>query len=103
MLSALMLLYFFSANAEENYSIYYQNQTVTGVVYVKSNDVIISNNVTVSDTGQLNLTANTTVSITPSFVVNVGGILNINTGVPPRIQYSYDASGNRTQREPVTE
>lgn len=99
MLSALLLLCSITMNAEQMDTVYYQNKTVSGVVYVKSNDAIISNNVTVSNTGQLNLTANTTVNITPSFVVNLGGVLNINTGVPPRIRYTYDASGNRTRRE----
>ena len=99
MLSVLTFVQSLVANAEESDTVSYHNQTVEGLTYVISSNAMIVSNVTVAPTGQLTLTANSSITINPSFNVQIGGVLNIMAGESPRIQYSYDASGNRTRRE----
>lgn len=104
LLSAQLLLCPLTVSAEEaSDTLYYQNKTVSGTAYVQSASPIVSKNVTVSSTGQLNISSLSCVAIGQTFTVQLGGVLNIRTGQPQRIRYTYDACGNRTTRETINE
>lgn len=76
----------------------YQNQTVSTEVFVQGRDVLTSNNVTVTPTGHLTMTAPNGISINGTFEVQLGGLLELNGGRQHHIRYTYDASGNRVLR-----
>lgn len=77
----------------------YQNHTVTGFVCVQGRNEITVQNVTVTNTGHLKISAPAGIVVTAPFTVNLGGILELNGGMQNAIRYTYDASGNRIKRE----
>jgi hypothetical protein len=104
MLSALLSLFSFSVNATEPIDSVdvYQNQTVNSVVVVQGRSLLSVNNVSVTNTGKLKLSAPAGVSVTGPLTVVLGGEFEMNGGMQYAIRYTYDASGNRIRREKVT-
>ena len=103
MLSALLLLCSITMNAELTDSVdVYQNQTVNGVVVVQGRNLLSVQNVTVTNTGRLKLSAPGGISVTGPLTVVLGGELEMNGGMQYAIRYTYDTSGNRIRREKVT-
>lgn len=95
----LLALLFFCANSitatELGDSINtYQNQIVSMDVFVQGRNVLTSNNVTVTPTGNLVMTAPERIDITGPFEVQLGGQLTLNGGQEWPIVYDYDSSGN---------
>ena len=80
----------------------YVNQSVSGRATVSTDGTIIAHSDTVKTTGDL-LMAGQGVTIQNNFEVQLGGTLFIRTGTPPRIRFTYDASGNRVRREKVSQ
>lgn len=76
----------------------YQNQIVSTEVFVQGRDVLTSNNVTVTPTGDLTMTAPERIEITGPFEVQLGGLLKLNSGQQLPIVYDYDSSGNIVAR-----
>ena len=66
---------------------------------VEGCDSLIVQNVTVSGTGDLKLSAPEGVTIYGLFEVAQGGVLNINRKRIFGFEFTYDAAGNRTLRE----
>lgn len=77
----------------------YQNQIVSMNVFVQGRGVLTSNNVTVTPTGNLVMTAPERIDITGPFEVQLGGQLTINGGHQWPIVYNYDSSGNIIARQ----
>ncbi|MBP5714933.1 MAG: hypothetical protein J6X07_09580 [Prevotella sp.] len=77
----------------------YQNQTVSTEVFVQGRDVLTSNNVTVTPTGDLILTAPERIVITGPFEVQLGGQLKLDSGHQCPVVYDYDSSGNTIFRQ----
>jgi len=76
----------------------YQNQIVSTEVFVQGRNVLTSNNVTVTSTGNLTMSAPEQILITGDFEVQLGGQLSLNGGRQWPIVYNYDSSGNITAR-----
>lgn len=76
----------------------YQNQIVSMDVFVQGRNVLTSNNVTVTPTGNLVMTAPERIDITGPFEVQLGGQLKLNGGQQWPIVYDYDSSGNIVAR-----
>jgi hypothetical protein len=72
----------------------YQNQIVSTEVFVQGRNVLTSNNVTVTPTGDLIMTAPDRIEITGPFEVQLGGLLKLDSGQQLPIVYDYDSSGN---------
>ena len=72
----------------------YQNQTVSTEVFVQGHNVLTSNNVTVTPTGDLIMTAPGRIKITGPFEVQLGGQLRLDGGQQCPLVYDYDSSGN---------
>lgn len=81
----------------------YTNHTVTDSVFVQGRTSLTVNNVNVTSTGRLRLSAPESVLITGGFTVNLGGTLNIYEECIHRISLDYDASGNMIRRQEETE
>lgn len=98
-----LVLFFYSGLAhavETNDSVdVYQNQTVTNQVVVQGRTVLSTNNVTVTSTGDLKMFSPDGINVTGPFIVEFGGVLELNGGLQYAIRYSYDATGNRTKRQ----
>lgn len=77
----------------------YQNQIVSMNAFVQGRGVLTSNNVTVTPTGNLVMTAPERIDITGPFEVQLGGWLTINGGQQWPIVYDYDSSGNIIARQ----
>lgn len=72
----------------------YQNQIVSTEVFVQGRNVLTSNNVTVTPTGDLIITAPGRIEITGPFEVQLGGQLRLDGGQQCPLVYDYDSSGN---------
>ncbi len=78
----------------------FENQTVSSSRSITGCDSLIVRSVTVTNTGNLTLTASDYVVLYGAFEVVQGGILSINEKEEPLIfKFSYDAAGNRTLRQ----
>ena len=77
----------------------FKDQTVSSLQSVEGCDSLIVQNVTVSSTGDLKLSAPESVTIYGLFEVAQGGVLNINRKESLVFEFTYDAAGNRTLRE----
>jgi len=77
----------------------YQNQIVSTEVFVQGRNVLTSNNVTVTSTGNLTMSAPEQILITGDFEVQLGGQLNLYCEQPRSIVYNYDSSGNLIRRQ----
>lgn len=77
----------------------YQNQIVSMNAFVQGRGVLTSNNVTVTPTGNLVMTAPERIDITGPFEVLLGGQLTLNGGHQWPIVYDYDSSGNTIARQ----
>ena len=77
----------------------FKDQTVSSLQSVEGCDSLIVQNVTVSGTGDLKLSAPEGVPIYGLFEVAQGGVLNINRKESLVFEFTYDAAGNRTLRE----
>ena len=78
----------------------FENQTVSSSRTIAGCDSLIVRGVTVSDVGNLTLTAPDYVVLYGAFEVVQGGILSINEKEEPLIfKFSYDAAGNRILRQ----
>ena len=78
----------------------FENQTVSSSRTIAGCDSLIVRGVTVSDVGNLTLTAPDYVVLYGAFEVVQGGILSINEKEEPLIfEFSYDAAGNRILRQ----
>lgn len=77
----------------------FENQTVSSSRSIAGCDSLIVHGVTVSDVGNLTLTAPDYVVLYGAFEVVQGGTLSINEKEEPLIfEFSYDAAGNRILR-----
>lgn len=76
----------------------FQYQTVISKVTVQGRDTLEAHNVTIAPTGQLKLSSPKGVVLSGPFVVQLGGILELNGGYQYPIHFSYDGSGNVTCR-----
>lgn len=81
----------------------YVDQSITGRATVSADGTIIAHSDTVKTTGYLLLVGHQGVTLQRDIDVQLGGTLIIRTGTPPRIRYTYDASGNRVRRERITQ
>ena len=100
----LFLLFCFSNSIEavepEDTTRVFENQTVSSSRTIAGCDSLIVRGVTVSDVGNLTLTAPDYVVLYGAFEVVQGGILSINEKEEPLIfKFSYDAAGNRILRQ----
>ena len=78
----------------------FENQTVSSSRTIAGCDSLIVRGVTVSDVGNLTLTAPDYVVLYGAFEVVQGGILSINEKEEPLIfKFSYDAARNRILRQ----
>lgn len=93
------LAYSVQTQATEISDSIYANQTVSTTISVNTSENLQSQSVTVTPEGRLTLTSLHKVTLNGNVQVQAGGVLVIRTGQPPRIIYTYDASGNRTRRE----
>lgn len=81
----------------------FENQTVSSSRSMVGCDSLIVRGVTVSDVGNLTLTAPDYVVLYGAFEVVQGGTLSINEKEEPLIfEFSYDAAGNRILRQAQT-
>ena len=95
----LLLLPCTSLATEVNDSVVtYQNQTVSTKVKVHSQGILNVQNDSVTSSGILKLSAESLINITGPFVVQLGGILELNGGREHFIRFTYDAAGNRISR-----
>ena len=76
----------------------YQNQTVSANVRIHSQNILSVQNVTVTSSGNLKLSADNRIDIAAPFTVQLGGSLELDGGRQHFIRYTYDASGNRIGR-----
>lgn len=77
----------------------FENQTVSSSMVVMGCSILNIQNVTVSNTGNLILSAPQEVIINDIFEVQLGGVLSINEEqVQFKFHYDYDAAGNRITR-----
>lgn len=76
----------------------FKDQTVSYSLSVEGCDSLIVQNVTVSSTGDLRLSAPEGVTVYGLFEVAQGGVLNINKFGSVLIEFTYDAAGNRISR-----
>lgn len=77
----------------------YENQTVSSTVSVVGCSNLAVQNVTVTNSGNLILSAPAEITINGPFEVQLGGLLNIKNDLTQLIfNYTYDASGNRVAR-----
>ena len=81
----------------------YENRTVSGRVTINVDGSIIARSDTIVSNGCLTLVGQQGVTLQQNIDVQLGGMLIIHAGTPPRIRYSYDASGNRIRREKETQ
>jgi len=81
----------------------YANQNVRGRITVSVDGSITARYDTISPNGHLTLAGQQGVTLQRDVNVQLGGTLIIRTGTPPRIRYTYDASGNRIRREKETQ
>ena len=77
----------------------FENQTVSSSRTIAGCDSLIVRGVTVSDVGNLTLTAPDYVVLYGAFEVVQGGILSIEKEEPLIFKFSYDAAGNRILRQ----
>ena len=84
---------------EANDSLIYQNQDINGTVAIQNPSIIKVNNSTVNDKGHLHITSTKGVVLDKQFVVQKGGILEINIGPMRVYRYSYDSVGNIKSRK----
>lgn len=100
-LPALLLLCPCAAGATEaNDSVdSYSTQTVSQTVSVQGRTRLSSENVTVTPTGDLTLSAPQGVRITGPYKVQQGGRLRLNGGRQWQVRLTYDAAGNLTKKE----
>lgn len=81
----------------------FENQTISSSRSITGCDSLIVRDVTVTDAGNLTLTAPDYVVLYGEFEVVQGGILSINEKEEPLIfEFSYDAAGNRISRQAQT-
>jgi YD repeat-containing protein len=79
----------------------YTNPTVSSAVNVYGCNTLSVQNVTVTGSGNLNLSAPNDITIKGPFIVQLSGRLNVVTEKRPDkrvIRYDYDNSGNRKRR-----
>lgn len=81
----------------------FQNQTVTTTLNLQGRNTVTMNNVTVTPTGHLTVTAPRGVVIPANFEVQLGGTLYLDGQLRNFIRFYYDASGNRTLRKSSTQ
>lgn len=102
-IALLLALYGGTAHATALTDTLFVNQSVSGNVTVSVNGNIYAQSDTVTTTGNLTLIGQESVTLNNNVEVQLGGVLIIRTGIPPRIIYTYDASGNRIRREKETQ
>lgn len=76
----------------------YQNHTVTTTVYVYGRDTIGVSNVEVDEPGKLYMAAPRGFTVTSGLYVMSGARLELHTDSQWPVSYTYDASGNTTER-----
>ena len=81
----------------------FQNQTVSTTLTLQGRNTVTMNNVTVTPTGHLTVTAPRGVMIPANFEVQLGGTLYLDGQLKNFIRFYYDASGNRIRRQHSTE
>lgn len=79
----------------------FENQTVSSIVSVQGCNTLVVQNVTISNTGNLTLSAPDAVLINGSFEVQLGGVLNIRKKEASIVEFIYNAAGNRILRRVV--
>lgn len=79
----------------------FENQTVSSKVSVQGCNTLVVQNVTISNTGNLTLSAPDAVLINGSFEVQLGGVLNIRKKEASIVEFIYNAAGNRILRRVV--
>lgn len=79
----------------------FENQTVSSKVSVQGCNTLVVQNVTISNTGNLTLSAPDAVLINGSFEVQLGGVLNIKKKEASIVEFIYNAAGNRILRRVV--
>lgn len=95
----LFLFSYIKASANPDCGQTYSDTIVNGRVFIQTGDTLVSHNVVVTSTGDLTLISQKEVVISSSFVVQLGGVLNIYGGNPFAVSYIYDAAGNRIQKK----
>lgn len=81
----------------------FQNQTVSTTLTLQGRNTVTMNNVTVTPTGHLTVSAPRGVIIPANFEVQLGGTLYLDGQLKNFIRFYYDASGNRIRRQQSTE
>lgn len=77
----------------------FENQTVSSTVSVQGCNTLTVKNVTITNNGDLTLSASDDVLINGPFEVKLGGLLNIKNELTQwSINYGYDNAGNRIRR-----
>ena len=79
----------------------FSNQTVNSFISVLGCSTLAVQYVTVTNTGNLSLSAPEAITINGNFEVKSGGVLNVFKSTPQQklFKYYYDASGNRISRQ----
>lgn len=79
----------------------FENRTVSSTVSVQGCNTLIVKNVTITNNGDLTLSAPDAVLINGSFEAELGGVLNIKKKEASIVEFIYNASGNRILRRVV--
>lgn len=77
----------------------YQNHIVNEEVEIQGRNQLTIQNVTVTNTGYLKAHTPSSITITGTCIVELGGILELNGSQQYAIKYTYDSTGNRIRRE----
>lgn len=78
----------------------FENQTVSSKVSVQGCNTLVVQNVTISNTGNLMLSAPESITLSGPFVGELGSVLNMRLGQSQLMfEFIYDASGNRIMRQ----
>lgn len=77
----------------------FENQTVSSTVSVQGCNTLTVKNVTITNNGDLTLSAPENITLNGPFEVKLGGLLNIKNELTQwSINYGYDNAGNRIRR-----
>lgn len=79
----------------------FENQTVSSTVSVQGCNTLTVKNVTITNNGDLTLSASDAVLINGPFEVQLGGVLNIKKKEASIVEFIYNAAGNRILRRVV--
>lgn len=79
----------------------FENQTVSSTVSVQGCNTLTVRNVTITNNGDLTLSASDAVLINGPFEAQLGGVLNIKKKEASIVKFIYNAAGNRILRRVV--